>query len=146
MSFVLGAILLLAFPARTDGIRDRVRDDPLTSALYGLVVLVGVPILLVFVAITIIGIPLAVIGALLFALAAWVGSVIGRYAVGGWLLGYVGAENRWAALLVGMLAVGLVGLVPVLGGLVEFVVLLLGLGALGAVGLGAFRGRRAGSA
>lgn len=143
VSFVLGAVLLLAFPAGTNGIRDRVREDPLTSGLYGLVVLVGVPILLVLVAITVIGIPLAVIGALLFALAAWVASVLGRYAVGGWLLGYAGTDNRWAALLVGMLAVAVVGLVPVLGGLVKFVVLLLGLGALGAVGLEAGRERRA---
>ena len=143
VSFVLGAVLLLAFPAGTDRVRDRVREDPLMSGLYGLVALVGVPVLLVFVALTIIGIPLAIVGALVFALAAWVASVLGRYAVGSWLLGYVGTENRWAALFVGLLAVALVGLVPVLGGLVEFVVLLLGLGALGAVSLAAFRGRRA---
>lgn len=142
VNLVLGAVLLLAFPGASRRLAERVRSEPLRSGGFGLAVLVGVPILLVLVAITIIGIPLAIVGALLFALAAWIASVYGRYAVGEWLLGYVGTDNRWAALLVGMVAVGLVGLVPFLGGFVEFLVLLLGLGGLAFAGLGAYRGRR----
>lgn len=142
VSLVLGAVLLLAFPAGSERLLGRMREEPLMSGLYGLGVLVGVPILLVLVAITIIGIPLAVIGAVLFALAAWIASIYGRYAVGDWLAGYAGIDSRWVALVVGLVAVGLVGLVPFLGGLVEFLVLLLGLGALGAVGLERFRSRR----
>lgn len=145
VTFVLGAVLLLAFPGASQGLSSRVRADPLTTGLYGLVVLVGIPILLILVAITIIGIPLAIVGALLFALAAWVASVYGRYAVGEWLLDYVDLDNRWAALLVGMVAIALVGLVPILGGLVEFLVLLLGLGGLAIVGRRAYRGRGEGA-
>lgn len=141
VNLVLGAVLLLAFPAASERLSNRVRDDAVTTGLYGLVVLVGVPVLLVLVAITVIGIPLAVLGALLFALALWVASVYGRYAVGGWLLGYVGTDNRWAALVVGLVAVAVVGLVPYLGGLVEFLVLLLGLGGLAVAGHGAYQGR-----
>lgn len=54
----------------------------------------------------------------------------GRFAVGTWLLSLADAENRWAALIVGLFVVLLVDLIPFLGGLVELIVLLLGLGAL----------------
>ncbi|MFB6359883.1 MAG: polymer-forming cytoskeletal protein [Halobacteriales archaeon] len=143
VTLVLGAVLLLVFPDGSRKLSRRLRDEPLSTGLYGLVALVGIPILLVLVAITIIGIPLAIIGALLFALTLWVGSIYGRYAVGEWLLGYVGTDNRWLALVVGLVVVALV---PFLGGLVEFLVLLLGLGALGVLALGAVRRRRGGSA
>lgn len=146
VNLVLGAVLLLVFPDGSRRLARRLRDEPLSTGLYGLVALIGIPILLVLVAITIIGIPLAIIGALLFAVMVWVGSIYGRYAVGEWLLGYVGTDNRWLALVVGLVVVGLVSLVPILGGLVEFVVLLLGLGGLGVLALGALRGRRGRSA
>ncbi len=59
------------------------------------------PIALIALAITVIGIPLSVIGSFLFALLVWVGVVYGRFAVAAWLLGLVGLENRWLALVVG---------------------------------------------
>jgi hypothetical protein len=87
---------------------------------------------LAVVAITIIGIPLSVIGFLLFLLTAWVGAVYGRIAVGEWLLSLAGVTNRWLALLVGLVVVAIGVRVPVVGGLVEFLVFLLGFGALAA--------------
>lgn len=139
VNLVLGVVLLLAVPAGSRRLARRVSADPLRMGLYGLLALVGVPVLLVLVALTIIGIPLAILGGLLFALAAWVGAVYGRYAIGEWLLGYVAVDNRWVALLVGLVVVGVIGTVPVVGGLVEFLVLLLGLGGLAAAGLDAYR-------
>lgn len=142
VTLVVGAVLLLVFPVGSRRLADGIRAEPLRHGLYGLVALVGVPILLALVAITIIGIPIAIVGALLFGLTAWVGSVYGRYAVGEWLVGYAAVENRWVALLVGLVAVALVGLVPVLGALVKFLVLLVGLGGLAILAHRYYRGRR----
>jgi len=83
-----------------------------------------------------VGIPLGLVGILAYALLLWLGFVYGAYAVGTWLVGLADASGRWLALLVGLFVVSVVGLVPILGGLVQFVVLLLGLGAL------AFGGRK----
>jgi uncharacterized protein HemY len=80
---------------------------------------------------------------LVYGLVLWLGYVYGSFAVGSWLLSLADAENRWLALFVGLLAVSLVGLIPILGGLVQFVVLLLGLGALGRGLRNRYRGRRA---
>lgn len=137
---LLGALILALLPAFATGAADQVSEEPLYTGAIGLVALIAVPIVLVLVAITVVGIPLALLGALLYAFAIWAGVVLGEFAVGTWLLSLADVHHRWAALVVGVVAVGLVGLVPILGGLVEFLVLLLGLGALS---LGVVRGYRA---
>ena len=142
VNLLLGAVLLLVFPATSNEIATQARSEPIYAGAIGLLVLVAVPILLVLLVLTLIGIPLAVVGAILFALLLWIASIYGRFAVGSWLLSYTEIDNRWLALLVGLLAVGLVELVPFLGGLLTFLVLLLGLGALALVTRGAYRRRR----
>lgn len=146
VTLIVGAVLLLAFPEGSRRLAAQVEAAPLVTGVYGFAALVGVPVLLLLVALTILGLPLAVLGGLLFAFIAWIGSIYGRYAVGEWLLGYTATENRWVALLVGMVAVGLVGLVPILGGLVQFLVFLLGLGGLAFAGRQRYRQRRSGPA
>lgn len=141
-NFLLGAVLLLVFPAASVGIATRARSEPIYVGAIGLVVLVAVPIVLVLLVLTLIGIPLAIVGAILFALSLWIASVYGRFAVGTWLLSYTEVDNRWLALLVGLLAVGIVEQVPFFGALIAFLVLLLGLGALALVARGAYRHRR----
>ena len=131
LNLLLGAALLALFPRFTDGIADRVATDPLRAGLAGFALLVGIPVLLVAAAITVIGIPFAVVGAFGFALLVWIGIVYGRYAVAAWLLSLVGVDNRWLALVVGLVAGAVLAQLPVLGGLLNLLVFLLGLGALG---------------
>ena len=130
VNLVLGAVLLLAFPRFSRAVGDRVGTGALASGGVGLLALVVTPIGLALVAITIIGLPLALVGFAAYGVALWVGSVYGRYALGSWVLERVGSPNRWAALLLGVVGVALIGLVPWVGGVVDLLVLLLGLGAL----------------
>lgn len=130
-NLVLGGLLLIAFPRFSGSVGERVGDDPLVSGGVGLLVLIGTPILLVLVAITIVGIPLALVGVGAYVVALWVGSVYGKYAFGAWVLDRAGSPNRWVALLLGLVGIALIGLLPVVGGLVELVALLVGLGAFG---------------
>jgi cytoskeletal protein CcmA (bactofilin family) len=141
VGLVLGAILLLVLPGFSSRVADRAVSDPLRSGGVGLLALVGVPLALVLIAITIVGIPITIVGALLFAVVAWVGTVYGRFAVGEWLTELADVENRWVALLVGFLAVAVGARLPLVGGLVELVVFLLGLGALALVAYDRYRGR-----
>lgn len=134
LNLLLGAVLLALFPRFSASVAERVADDPVRTGLAGIGVLVGIPILLIALAITVIGIPITLVGSLVFALAVWIGVVYGRFAVAAWLLSYAGLENRWLALVVGLVAGAVLGLVPYLGGLINFLVFLLGLGAF-AVGL-----------
>ena len=99
--------------------------------------------MLLLLALSLFGLPLAPVGALLFLTLSWVGAVYGRLAIGAWLLdgvppprlATVGVDrppidNRWAALLVGSLLVGVLIQMPYLGPAVDTVVVALGLGAL----------------
>ncbi len=139
-SLLLGAIVLLAFPGTADRVSATALTEPLRAGGVGLLTLVAVPIALVLVAVTVIGIPITIVGALLFAVVAWVATVFGRLAVGNWLLTYANVSNRWAGLVVGFLVVAAVGYVPFVGGVVDLVVFLLGLGALALVAVRAYRG------
>lgn len=133
LNLVLGAILLAAFPRFSAAVADRVTTDPIPSGLVGLGVLVGVPILLVLLLVTIVGIPLSLAGMVAFALVVWVAVVYGRFAVGTWLLSLANLDNRWLGLVVGLLLGAVLSLIPYVGGLVNAVIFLLGLGALSLV-------------
>ncbi|USZ69588.1 polymer-forming cytoskeletal protein [Halorussus salilacus] len=142
VNLLLGAVVLLVFPAFSDDLAARAVDDPVRTGGVGLLLFVAVPVALVLLAITIVGIPLSLFGALLYAVALWLGTVYGSFAVGTWLVSLADAGSRWLALVVGVVGVALVGRVPFLGGLVSFLVLLVGLGAL-ALGIrNRYRNRR----
>lgn len=142
VTLLVGAILLAAFPEGTRNVADRVRDSPLRTGGAGILALVGVPVLLVLLALSIVGIPLTVAGFVLYGVGVWLAGILGRYAVGAWLLSLADTDNRWLALLVGVAALYLVGFVPFLGEVAGFLVMLLGLGAMALVGRDAYRRRR----
>mgnify|MGYP006283448707 CR=1 FL=1 len=129
-NLLFGAILLFAFPDFSAGVASRVGASPGRTGGVGLLALLGVPVVLVLLAVTLVGIPLAVVGAVAFAGAVWAGLVYGQFAVGVRVLAVADRENRWLALVVGLVGFALLGAVPVLGGLLELGALLLGLGAL----------------
>ncbi|MDY6817606.1 MAG: polymer-forming cytoskeletal protein [Halobacteriales archaeon] len=131
VTLAVGLVLLLAFPDFSSHVADRALDQPARTAGIGLLVLLGVPIGMVIVMLTLVGIPLAIAGFLVFGLGLWIGSVYGRFAVGVWILSLLDRHHRWVALLVGVLVVGLLTRIPWIGGLFDFVVVLLGFGALG---------------
>lgn len=137
VTLLVGTVLLLVLPDVSTEIARTVARDPVRTGAVGLLVLLGIPVALVLIASTIIGIPLSLVGILVYGLVVWIGAVYGRYAVGDWLVSYGDVENRWLALSVGVTAVFLAKRVPVLGGLVEFVVVILGLGAMVAIARGA---------
>jgi len=141
VNLVVGLLLLFVFPRFSTGLAERTADRPGVTALAGIAALFGTPIALVLVGITIVGIPIALAGLLSYLLAVWAGSIYGRYVVGAWLLDLADYRNRWAALLVGMLAMVVVRRLPVVGGLLDFFVLLLGLGAVLLGLIRAYRGR-----
>lgn len=148
LNLLLGALLLGLFPKFSDSVVDRVRATPLRSGLVGIGLVVGIPIVLILVAITIVGIPVSLAGLLAFLVFAWIGLVYGRFAVGVWLLSAANVDNRWAGLVVGLVLAAILGQIPLIGGGVNLVIFLLGVGSL-AISLVTRRrrlGRRSGPA
>ncbi len=124
-SLLLGILLLLLAPRAADAVR-KAGGSPLAAFLWGIVLLILLPILAVLALVTVVGIPLGV-GLLLvlppllsiaYVTTAW---VLGRRFVTG---------SRILAFLAGLVVLRLLALVPFLGGLVWFLATVFGLGAL----------------
>jgi hypothetical protein len=105
-------------------------------------VLIGVPILaiLAFVVGAIIGgWWIGLIAIALYFVAFAVGIEIAAFAIGEWIVARIGRPHDLAiGLVVGALLLTLVGIVPILGGLIGFLALLVGMGAI-ALSLGGTR-------
>lgn len=141
-NLVLGVVLLLAMPRFSADVADRAITDPLRSGGVGLLAVIAIPIALFVLMVTIVGIPLAIAGMFAFGLLLWIATVYGRFVVGTWLLGLANTENRWLALLLGLLVIGIVAQIPGLGGLLVLLVTVLGLGAIATVTRDRRRDRR----
>lgn len=141
VNLLLGAFLLVVLPGLSAGVAERAVDRPVRMAAIGLLALVAAPIVLFLLAITIVGLPFALAGIVLLGVVLWVGSVYGRLAVGVWVTGLAGIEDRWIALVAGLLVIGVLGRLPWVGWVFAGVALVLGLGALAAVAAGRARRR-----
>jgi hypothetical protein len=127
------AALLPGFSGRVSG---ELRTRPWHTLLFGFIAFVCIPAAAVLLMITIIGIPIGILAILGYAALLLVGYVVTSVVVGGLLLDRIKADAAanvgWRALAAvgAMLAIAIVGRVPVLGHLVVFVALLVGVGAI----------------
>lgn len=126
---IIGVLILLWRPNFLLNLAATVREYPLQCGLWGLGSLLAVILLIVFLAVSLIGIPLLP----LVGLAVTVAVVLGSLGVALWVGQRILATSERTPMqqfLVGVLILGLIGLIPVLGGLVLSVVNIFGLGAL----------------
>jgi hypothetical protein len=134
--FVAGTLFTLAFPAYSSRAADWIGREPLRSLALGFVILVCLPILAVLLLVTIVGIPLALILLMLYVLLLFLGWVTAALFLSRKALEWLGRARtvttalRLGVLFAAVLALWLVGRIPVVGGWVSFLALLLGIGAL----------------
>lgn len=126
-TLAVGAIMVALAPSYTERTMDAVREEPLGSFLYGLVVLLVVAVLTVVLVLTFVGILVAIPLAILAGVIWAVGATVGFLAVAERL---VGLEDGWLKPLV--VAAALNGLLTLtgVGGLVAFGVGAAGFGAV----------------
>ncbi|RDZ65018.1 hypothetical protein C5B90_01235 [Haloferax sp. Atlit-12N] len=127
-NFVVGAIIVLVAPDFARRVTGLGTKKAVRSGGVGLLAIVAVPIVLLLLLLTIVGIPLSLAGGVGFLLALWVAGIYGALVLGTWLLSLADYDNRWVALFAGLFVLAVLDFVP-LGGVLEFVVLLVGLGA-----------------
>ncbi len=127
--FVLGCVLLALATRRMETLRVEIAARPMKSFAMGLVGSVAGAAALVALCITVVGIPFAVLAALVavFSVYAAICSVLTTF--GAAVSGHK-TKNPYVHLLVGCVAFLLVGLIPFIGGLVTFVVVMIAIGTL----------------
>lgn len=124
---LVGILLVLAVPKLSDGLAGNIKDEFLKSLLYGLITLVVVPVLALLLAITVIGIPLSIMIIVLYAMTIYLSKVFVGLFIGRLILKDV--HVVWAAIL-GILIYLVLADLPILGGFVTLLTVLLGLGTI----------------
>jgi cytoskeletal protein CcmA (bactofilin family) len=132
----MAAVLVAALPGIFAPVAEAARTRFGWSLLVGFLALVAVPAAIVVLLVTVIGIPLALLALLGYFALLLLGYVAAGIALGDaslnrWLAARA-AHKGWRALFaaLGVLAIGLLALIPWLGGLIAFLALLAGMGAL----------------
>ena len=126
---IVGVLIIKWRPNFLHSIAVALNQYPLQSGLWGLCGLLGIIVLVILLTLTIIGIPLLpVVGFMTYAAV-----ILGTLGVAMWL-GEKSMKHREKSavqqFILGMLILGLIGLIPLLGGLMMSVANIFGLGAL----------------
>jgi cytoskeletal protein CcmA (bactofilin family) len=130
-SLAVGCILLWIAPALSRGVPEMAARRPWASLGWGFLTLILTIPLVILMLITVIGIPLAILTVIAFAMALYLAHIFVAMAVGSQILKSAKQSyNRFAVLTLGLVVLFVVELIPFLGGLIRFLVLLFGLGAI----------------
>lgn len=145
LSLVLtGAVLYLAFPGVAERCSEMIRSGPWAGFGYGLAVIAGAPVVMVLLFSTGLGAWLALLLLALYFLLLPTGYLVGAFLVADAGLRKMnrtpaGRKVRVLAVSVSIAGLFIVNLVPVLGSLLNWLVLLAGTGALVRVSAASYR-------
>jgi hypothetical protein len=124
--FLLGLILILLAPRAAEAVARTGRRKALVSAGVGLLGIILIPLIAVAAFFTIVGIPLAIV--LLFLIVPLLAM---SYITTALVLGrLILKKSKLLAFLLGLIILGLLTLIPIAGGLIAFLAIIFGLGAL----------------
>lgn len=131
---VTGAVLTTVAPDLTRGAGSTIRSTPVKAGLFGLLVLFGWPLAATVFMITLIGIPIGMVLFLTFWVVLLLGWLLAAFAIGDLVVasGSIAPRPwvRFAAFAIALLVLQAITWIPVVGGLIALLVLLMGLGAL----------------
>lgn len=130
-NLLVGGILLYVGEDFSVSVAENAVLEPSSSLLSGLAAVVVVPLALLALAITVVGLPVAAVALLALPALGWVAAVLGRFALGAWLVSFADVDRPAAGLAVGVVLVAVLVRLPFRVGLVvEAGVLLFGVGAV----------------
>lgn len=134
LSGVVALVVASVAPKLTDRSLQTIRDDGVVAFLVGLGVSVVGGVVLVLLAMTGIGLLLAIPGVIVLVVLGIAGSAVGVLFVGRFVLDAVsssaGEPDTLAVAFAGAVVLGVVSLIPIVGGLVNFAVSTTGFGAV----------------
>jgi len=130
-SLVLGLLILHFYPKFSQRAVTRLHDQPLASVGLGVVASIVAPVFVVLLGITLFGIPLAGLFMVVFLLYLYLGRIFVIAWAGKALFEKVGKGNyeKWA-FTCGLVLYALLTLIPIVGGVITALVMVVGLGTL----------------
>lgn len=106
---------------------DKSSSNIVKTTIFGFAFLFGLPIAAVILLITVIGLPISIISLLLYGILCYLSLTATTYFFGSWLLKDK-IKNEYLQFTITLLAIYLLKMLPIVGGLVGFISLCLGLG------------------
>ncbi len=140
-------VLFLLYPRLSTTVVQRLQGAPFKSLGLGLLVLFATPFLVLMLLVSVLGIPIGLIVLALYFVALMVGLLVGIIWIGDFgfrRLGKIPDESKWTrawSIVAAATILLIIGFVPFIGGLVFFIVLLLGIGAVNLYSYGLYVGR-----
>ncbi|OGD67826.1 hypothetical protein A3F08_01535 [Candidatus Berkelbacteria bacterium RIFCSPHIGHO2_12_FULL_36_9] len=129
LSAILVVILLiLLFPKKLESLNSYLELNFWRSLGFGFLALIAIPILTVILFLTIIGVPLGLITLGIFILMIYLSKIICAY-----YFGNIISKGSWSPIwscVLGLVILAALSLVPIINGIVGFIALLVGLGAM----------------
>ncbi len=130
MSILLGLALVFFMPNFVIRAAGKAITSVGNSFLIGLVVAIVAPIALLLFMLTLVGIPLALALFVIFFLVLWFAKVLGSIALGRRILTVKKTESSYKAVFLGVVLYFVLGIIPVIGSLLQGFIALTGLGSL----------------
>ena len=124
--FLLGLVLILLAPRAAEAVARTGRRKALVSAGVGLLGIILIPVIAVAAFFTIVGIPLGIVLLFLIVPLLAMSYITTALVVGRLIL----KKSKLLAFLLGLVILGLLTLIPIAGGLIAFLAIIFGLGAL----------------
>ncbi|KAB1188765.1 MULTISPECIES: hypothetical protein [Haloferax] len=130
-TLIIGALLIALAPDFTEKVIDTIEDEPIPSFLWGLGIFVAFIVAIILLVITLIGIIVAVPLVILMIFVSLFGGALVFIYVGERLLEAANVEtSRWGHLVAGAFVATVLAAIPVIGGVTNFVVNTVGVGAI----------------
>lgn len=124
---LIGIILIMLFPKWVTKLAIEIKENFWKSLGWGLITLVGIPLLMILCMVIVIGLPLAFIIFGIYIILIYLAKIFVGLAIGRFILSDKAAPI-WS-LTLGLIILEILTIIPFIGGWVGFVVILLGLGA-----------------
>lgn len=130
-TLILGLVLLRLYPVFTRRVTSTIRGRPLRSLGWGTAALIGIPIVAMIFVVTLLALPIGVILLALYLVMLYLARIYTMTWVGQLLFRRTSDSSPLAwSFIAGLGVYTLLSLIPIVGGLVTFVTVLIGLGAL----------------
>ncbi len=131
-SLALGLVLIYLFPGFVSGLAELIKDSPLKAGLLGFLILVFLPVLSIVLLITMFGWSLSVLTILLFVLALLIATVPVKLLAGEIIYTKIFKKDagKMVYYLIGAVIFAIAYEIPLVGGLIRFIALLIGLGVI----------------
>lgn len=131
-AILFGIVLVLLFPERSRVAAATIRGSLGASLGVGLLAFIAVPVAIIIAFVTIVGIPLGLVALAVYLVLLYAANIFAGLALGGWIIARTSSgratPHRIWAMILGVVVLSLVGLIPILGGLIVLLALFAGLG------------------